>query len=290
MVTASAICKASAGLGNFYFLRHNFSHGVFSYSSILVCCLETCFYGHFHHCNENVSVIFGIRTTAKGFLSDIGPSARPWRPTWTVTPMCQSIGHVAQCNGPPSGAGNLFGRAFVASNQAWMTVCPQDSDGDGYTNGEELGDPSCTFTTGTTPERSTNLSHPGFACSTFDNPFCLVDTTPTPLTFTMTPFPVTVSPDFNDTDAENETTLPPPPFTTPPPPPSTIFASTPPPTAPPTIGECLTGTCYEIQNQYAELVQSFRDAQQVYADSVQDWREVVDVWRSQQESCSGGSM
>ncbi|XP_065179304.1 uncharacterized protein LOC135809805 [Sycon ciliatum] len=204
--------------------------------------------------------------------------------------MCQSIGHVAQCNGPPSGAGNVFGRAFIASGGNWTTVCPQDSDGDGYTNGEELGDPSCSFSPGATPERSTNLSHPGFACSTFDNPFCLVDTTATPLTFTMTPFPVTVSPDFNDTDAENETTLPPPPFTTPPPPPSTIFASTPPPTAPPTIGECLTGTCYEIQNQYAELVQSFRDAQQVYADSVQDWREVVDVWRSQQESCSGGSM
>eukprot|EP00117_Sycon_ciliatum_P004577 scpid90048/ scgid8889/ Temptin len=85
---------------------------------------------------------------------------------------CQSIGHVAQCTGAPSGGGNSFGRAFNAV-KSWSTVCTADSDGDGLTNGEELGDPRCVWTSGQTPERTTGLSHPGFSCSTTSNPFCL---------------------------------------------------------------------------------------------------------------------
>ena len=40
-------------------------------------------------------------------------------------------------------------------------MCRLDSDGDGQTNGEELGDPDCSWTTGSTPSRSNDLSHPG---------------------------------------------------------------------------------------------------------------------------------
>ncbi|XP_065180663.1 temptin-like [Sycon ciliatum] len=87
--------------------------------------------------------------------------------------VCQSIGHVASCNGPPSGGGNVFGMAFLAGGNSWAAVCNVDSDGDGLTNGMELGDPSCMFMAGDTPERTTNLSNPGFACSTTANPFCL---------------------------------------------------------------------------------------------------------------------
>ena len=42
-----------------------------------------------------------------------------------------------------------------------MTLCEKDSDLDGKTNGEELGDPECVFVEGGTPERNTSLSHPG---------------------------------------------------------------------------------------------------------------------------------
>lgn len=37
----------------------------------------------------------------------------------------------------------------------------KDSDGDGLTNGEELGDPCCKWSVGKDPERTTMLSHPG---------------------------------------------------------------------------------------------------------------------------------
>ena len=40
-------------------------------------------------------------------------------------------------------------------------MCGLDSDGDGLTNGQELGDPECTWKPGNTPARSRRLSHPG---------------------------------------------------------------------------------------------------------------------------------
>ena len=41
------------------------------------------------------------------------------------------------------------------------TLCRKDSDGDGKTNGEEVGDPNCVCTMGAVPENIDNLSHPG---------------------------------------------------------------------------------------------------------------------------------
>ncbi|VDP84394.1 unnamed protein product [Echinostoma caproni] len=46
-------------------------------------------------------------------------------------------------------------------HQNWTQLCRLDSDGDGLTNGQELGDPNCEWTKGQTPSRTTNLSHPG---------------------------------------------------------------------------------------------------------------------------------
>ena len=40
-------------------------------------------------------------------------------------------------------------------------MCGLDSDGDGRTNGQELGDPDCTWKPGVTSLRSHDLSHPG---------------------------------------------------------------------------------------------------------------------------------
>ncbi|VDP67653.1 unnamed protein product [Echinostoma caproni] len=54
----------------------------------------------------------------------------------------------------------------------WSELCKLDSDGDGLTNGEELGDPECTWTNGMQPNRTTNLSHPGM-CTPIDSATCL---------------------------------------------------------------------------------------------------------------------
>ncbi|EFC40979.1 predicted protein [Naegleria gruberi] len=63
--------------------------------------------------------------------------------------------------------GNLtsFGRDFMNNNYAWNTdLCMKDSDGDGLTNGDELGDPCCSWYYGGPPTRRYNLkdlSDPG---------------------------------------------------------------------------------------------------------------------------------
>ena len=40
-------------------------------------------------------------------------------------------------------------------------LCAKDSDNDGLTNGEELGDPLCVWTPGQIPQSKVNISHPG---------------------------------------------------------------------------------------------------------------------------------
>ncbi|RUS76760.1 hypothetical protein EGW08_015467 [Elysia chlorotica] len=69
------------------------------------------------------------------------------------------VGHIN-----PDGAGplNPFGMDFVAECRKWtQELCQKDSDGDGLTNGQELGDPDCVWSIGLTPALSTGLSHPG---------------------------------------------------------------------------------------------------------------------------------
>ncbi|CAJ1340082.1 unnamed protein product [Effrenium voratum] len=38
---------------------------------------------------------------------------------------------------------NQFGLHILARNTSWQALCVMDSDGDGLSNGEELGDPCC---------------------------------------------------------------------------------------------------------------------------------------------------
>jgi dopamine beta-monooxygenase len=48
----------------------------------------------------------------------------------------------------PGGGGSLnsFGKDFFAHEKTWtQQLCELDSDGDGKTNGEELGDPDCVW-------------------------------------------------------------------------------------------------------------------------------------------------
>ncbi|KAK1938081.1 Temptin [Phytophthora citrophthora] len=66
-------------------------------------------------------------------------------------------------------ATNAFGDAFAEADYAWTkALCEADSDGDGQTNGQELGDPCCTWTVGGTPLWSSGVSNPGDASSTSD--------------------------------------------------------------------------------------------------------------------------
>ncbi|XP_076111680.1 tyramine beta-hydroxylase-like [Mytilus galloprovincialis] len=53
------------------------------------------------------------------------------------------------------------------------TLCQMDSDGDGMTNGYELGDPNCVWVAGQgiTPERVIDITHPGI-CDPFNAPQC----------------------------------------------------------------------------------------------------------------------
>ena len=68
------------------------------------------------------------------------------------------VGHVASSGG---GQLNPFGMDFAKAGMSWPAVCALDSDGDGLTNGQELGDPSCQWTV----EKPTQLlpakGHPG---------------------------------------------------------------------------------------------------------------------------------
>src|SRR6516164_146123 len=60
------------------------------------------------------------------------------------------------------GSRNSFGNAMANAGFDWSSVCHLDSDGDGQTNGQELGDPDCVWTSGPAA-RSTAISNPGKA-------------------------------------------------------------------------------------------------------------------------------
>ncbi|EGZ08189.1 hypothetical protein PHYSODRAFT_255915, partial [Phytophthora sojae] len=57
---------------------------------------------------------------------------------------------------------NAFGRDFEDAGLVWTKeLCEADSDQDGQTNGQELGDPCCVWTTDESPLWTTGTSHPG---------------------------------------------------------------------------------------------------------------------------------
>jgi uncharacterized protein (TIGR03382 family) len=70
-------------------------------------------------------------------------------------------------NSNAGGARNAFGLAFGGSS--WAGICDADTDGDDQTNGQELGDPNCVWTSGT-PERTTDISNPSVQGDTSANP------------------------------------------------------------------------------------------------------------------------
>lgn len=65
---------------------------------------------------------------------------------------------------------NKFGLAFNVPREWTTTLCEADSDGDGQTNGQELGDPCCIWSAkgATQPHRTIGISNPGNKSSTAD--------------------------------------------------------------------------------------------------------------------------
>ncbi|ESO83433.1 hypothetical protein LOTGIDRAFT_59142, partial [Lottia gigantea] len=62
-----------------------------------------------------------------------------------------------------SGGGDLneFGTDYDKAGRTWtQSLCMKDSDGDGYTNGQELGDPNCVWTVGQQIQAEP-MGHPG---------------------------------------------------------------------------------------------------------------------------------
>lgn len=77
------------------------------------------------------------------------------------------LGHLVEDASVNDETLNHFGRDFRQSGFRWtIALCQTDSDGDGLTNGVELGDQDCKWTMEhPTPLRLTNLTHPGFSMS-----------------------------------------------------------------------------------------------------------------------------
>ena len=81
--------------------------------------------------------------------------------------------------GHPGGAtkkATPFASSFYSSGQKWSkTFCQADSDGDGQSNGLEMGDPCCLWVVGKTPMITTTLSDPNSAASktTRQMPTCM---------------------------------------------------------------------------------------------------------------------
>lgn len=101
-----------------------------------------------------------LSITAKAF-----PTARDRIPNGRAVPhptipnaIWAGVGHFAVGGGGPR---NPFGLDFAAAGFQWTPeLCSMDSDGDGRSNGQELGDPDCVWVAGDTPEMSAE-SHPG---------------------------------------------------------------------------------------------------------------------------------
>ncbi|XP_061195555.1 tyramine beta-hydroxylase-like [Saccostrea echinata] len=81
----------------------------------------------------------------------------------------KGVGHI---NTKGGGQRNPFGKIFAENGKTWAgIVCDSDSDGDGITNGAELGDPDCEWSKGQTPSQTHNITHPGI-CEPLSSEHC----------------------------------------------------------------------------------------------------------------------
>ena len=83
----------------------------------------------------------------------------------------------------PAGSGprNAFGLAFAAASYVWTpALCNADSDGDGFSNGAELLDPSCVWSEGKPNPGPGTVYHPGLASNKPPPPVTPAPPTPAP--------------------------------------------------------------------------------------------------------------
>ncbi|EGZ07071.1 hypothetical protein PHYSODRAFT_531037 [Phytophthora sojae] len=91
--------------------------------------------------------------------SDARPSFVARIPNGNGVSGVAALGHASPSGG---GATNAFGEAFEAAGHQWTAeLCQADSDGDGATNGEELGDACCSWTPSTALSSTLSPTHPG---------------------------------------------------------------------------------------------------------------------------------
>ena len=73
-----------------------------------------------------------------------------------------ALGHELPDSTMPQLKRSDFGREFARAGYRWTEeLCRADTDGDGLSNGEELGDPNCTWKYGEPHPPADTVSHPG---------------------------------------------------------------------------------------------------------------------------------
>ena len=91
----------------------------------------------------------------------VGADGSPWPAVGHIGPRPPTAAQDIQIGGGFSR--NPFGLDFAKGGFKWTReLCAKDSDGDGVTNGRELGDPECLWEPGRTPSRVHNVTHPGY--------------------------------------------------------------------------------------------------------------------------------
>ncbi|XP_061173636.1 DBH-like monooxygenase protein 2 homolog [Saccostrea echinata] len=104
-----------------------------------------------------------------GTFRDKIPNGRKVPHPCDPTTIWGGVGHEAQGGG---GQRNPFGLDFYREGKTWTpALCQMDSDGDGKTNGQELGDPDCEWTPNKVAKYIVGLSHPG-VCEPLGDPKC----------------------------------------------------------------------------------------------------------------------
>lgn len=90
-------------------------------------------------------------------------------PNGANVPGVAAIGHTNVNGGGPT---NSYGSDFGLAGLKWTKdLCAKDSDGDGQSNGVELGDPCCTWVEGYAPLFGNDISNPGDAKSMTARPW-----------------------------------------------------------------------------------------------------------------------
>ncbi|XP_055898224.1 dopamine beta-hydroxylase-like [Biomphalaria glabrata] len=103
------------------------------------------------------------------FFQDLIPNGHSVQHPCIPNTLFEGVGHTNRQGG---GKTNAFGQDFADSGHQWTkALCLQDSDGDGRSNGEELGDPACVWSVGQVPSRTKDITHPG-VCEPFHDSMC----------------------------------------------------------------------------------------------------------------------